>query len=299
MAIAAVRAAGLTAATDGEYMLIATKNGLIHGTGKGNLDTLATTTRAQSVVIIERILKVRAGEILPVDEEAIKSAEDLANAKLDPWGRVIRTTNLPKNAQDFSYILADLPNEMYEMPYKKMKIFDVVSSAQNALDGYSKEQADEAAKNIEDYFDRVFNIDYRTIDYKWAEEMHKTLSLEGKNAYSINERLRKLKEYVDFVKKHKIITKGSMKAEPSMAFRQGYSKMRCKFDFTIVSAPKEVFNVKDWIDYSVFWNQVFWPPFTSKSVGVRFQGYTNISYTADGRLSGYGDDLTYDYQLIK
>ncbi|WP_152392603.1 S-layer homology domain-containing protein [Paenibacillus guangzhouensis] len=301
MAKVAVRSAGLTATTDGEYMVLATKNGLIHGTGKGQLDMYETTTRAQSVVIIERILKVRDGEKLPVDEAAIKKAEDFAAAKLDPWGRAIRTTNLPKNAKDFPYILEDIPNEMYEMPYKQIKIFSITTSAQNYLDGFGIARANKASKNIKDYFDHVLNIDYRTIDYKWAEELHKSLSLEGKNQYSINERLRNLKKYVDWVKKYKIVTKGSVQPEPSMVYRQGFNKMRSKFDFTIVSAPKEAFS--DWDDHffewSIFWNQVLNPPFNSKSVGVRYQGYTNIALTADDRLSGYGEDITYDYKLIK
>ena len=40
-----------------------------------------------------------------------------STAHVDPSGRLIRTTNLPKNASKYPYILQDIPNEMYEMPF--------------------------------------------------------------------------------------------------------------------------------------------------------------------------------------
>ncbi|WP_425464376.1 S-layer homology domain-containing protein [Paenibacillus anaericanus] len=322
MARAAVRAAGLTATTDGEYMVIATKNGLIHGTGKGNLDMLATTTRAQSVVIIERILKVRAGETLPVDEEAIKNAEDLANAKLDPWGRVIRTTNLPKNAQDFQYILADIPNEMYEMPYDDSLAFSGIYSLKtnkmtNYLE-YDKSFIDRAVKNTEDYFDLILNIDYQKIDYSWANEVQALLSKDGTSDLARKNRLNKMKKYVDWVKKNKIVTKGSVKAEPSMLYEFGYLYMRNSFEFTILSAPKAylymrnsfeftilsapkaAFNWEDHLlDWSIFYDQTWNMSFIKNKVGVEFKGYMDITLIGDYfRLSSGGADISDHYKLL-
>ncbi|MDM5275763.1 hypothetical protein QUF95_00085, partial [Paenibacillus silvae] len=71
------------------------------------------TTRAQALTVVDRIHKVRGGQTLQVDTVALKNAEKAKNAERDPWGRVIRTTNLPKNAKDFPYILEEYPNEMY------------------------------------------------------------------------------------------------------------------------------------------------------------------------------------------
>ncbi|MEK4509249.1 S-layer homology domain-containing protein [Paenibacillus anaericanus] len=308
MARAAVRAAGLTATSDGEYMLIATKNGLIHGTGKGKLDIQATTTRAQSVVIIERILKVRAGEVLPVDEEAIKNAEDLANAKLDPWGRVIRTTNLPKNAQDFSYILAEIPNEMYEMPYDDSLAFSGIYSLKTSktrlTDDYIKYDKlfiDKSVKKIEDYFDLILNIDYQTIDYSWANEVQALLSKDGTSDLARKNRLNKMKKYVDWVKKNKIVTKGSVKAEPSMLYEFGDIYMRSSFEFTIVSAPKAAFNWDDHLlEWSIFYDQTWNMSFIKNKVGVKFKGYTDISLRNDGyyRLWSDGVDISDHYKLL-
>lgn len=58
-----------------KYMYTATKNGLLTGVGKGEIAPDGATTRAQAVVVIERILAVNAGEKLPVDKYALSSAE--------------------------------------------------------------------------------------------------------------------------------------------------------------------------------------------------------------------------------
>lgn len=76
MARIAVRAAlGEEAKQDSKWMYLATKAGLVTGLGKGELGESKTTTRAQSVTIIERILAVKNGEKLPVDKYAVGSAE--------------------------------------------------------------------------------------------------------------------------------------------------------------------------------------------------------------------------------
>ncbi|NGZ77746.1 S-layer homology domain-containing protein [Saccharibacillus alkalitolerans] len=56
-------------------MYTATKNGLLTGVGKGEIAPDGATTRAQAVVVIERILAANAGEKLPVDKYAVSSAE--------------------------------------------------------------------------------------------------------------------------------------------------------------------------------------------------------------------------------
>ncbi len=78
MARIAVRAAVKEAqkvTDDKEFMYHATKTGLIHGLSGGELGVDKTSTRAQSVAIIERILSLKNGEKLPVDKDAISYAE--------------------------------------------------------------------------------------------------------------------------------------------------------------------------------------------------------------------------------
>ncbi|MGG1556417.1 S-layer homology domain-containing protein, partial [Paenibacillus ferrarius] len=55
-------------------MLDAVKEGLITGVENGKLDESGTTTRAQAVTVIERILTKRSGGTLPVDTNALTVA---------------------------------------------------------------------------------------------------------------------------------------------------------------------------------------------------------------------------------
>ncbi|MEC0213431.1 S-layer homology domain-containing protein [Paenibacillus ehimensis] len=65
------------------------KAGLIMGTSPGNIDPDGTTTRAQAVVVIERVLAVKRGETLPSDKYAVGAAEIL-------WHKTNILTMLPQ-----------------------------------------------------------------------------------------------------------------------------------------------------------------------------------------------------------
>lgn len=76
MARMAVRAAGEKNEDAKKWMYLATSKGLIQGMDDtGRLGEEETTTRAQSVTIIERVLTVRSGGTLPTDKYAINRAE--------------------------------------------------------------------------------------------------------------------------------------------------------------------------------------------------------------------------------
>jgi hypothetical protein len=76
MAKVAVRAAGIQNSDDKKWMYLATKAGLVQGTDDtGSLSMEKTTTRAESVTIIERVLSVKNGQQLLVDKHAVSRAE--------------------------------------------------------------------------------------------------------------------------------------------------------------------------------------------------------------------------------
>ncbi|MDU0204092.1 S-layer homology domain-containing protein [Paenibacillus sp. MAH-36] len=56
-------------------MVDSTKMGLIHGVSRTDLDVYGTSTRAQAITIIERILATKNGENLQVDKYAASAAE--------------------------------------------------------------------------------------------------------------------------------------------------------------------------------------------------------------------------------
>ncbi|WP_018978147.1 S-layer homology domain-containing protein [Saccharibacillus kuerlensis] len=75
MARVAARAIGEKTSENDKWMYLATKEGLIKGMGKAQLAPKGLTTRAQSVVIIERILTSNAGGNLDSDLYATGAAE--------------------------------------------------------------------------------------------------------------------------------------------------------------------------------------------------------------------------------
>ncbi|MFH5182703.1 S-layer homology domain-containing protein [Paenibacillus sp. TAB 01] len=64
-----------TAMTDDFAMLTAVKKGILQGLRNGELAPAESSTRAQAVTIIERMLSVRAGVALPVDTLALTHAQ--------------------------------------------------------------------------------------------------------------------------------------------------------------------------------------------------------------------------------
>ncbi|KQY91029.1 hypothetical protein ASD24_24855 [Paenibacillus sp. Root52] len=75
MSRVAARAIGETTKENDKWMYLATKSGLIKGVGKGQLAPQGLTTRAQAVVLIERILSKNTGASLDVDKYAVGNAE--------------------------------------------------------------------------------------------------------------------------------------------------------------------------------------------------------------------------------
>ncbi len=258
MAKIAVRAIGEAAKTDAEYMLVAAQKGIIHGLGKGELKPNDTTTRAQSVAVMERILTVRGGGKLEVDPLAIVAAQDWVGGRKDAWGNKIRTTNLPKNHADFVYILDYMPNAAYEMghgPY-------TWDNNTKPVDLFAEKHLTEAnlgqlKANVEEWFDLTLNLDYRTIDYKWADKMFNSQDLgqytaEGKQNY-INSR----KAYVDWIKENKVVTKGKAIAEPSTIRLGKTAYIKVYYEYQVVSANKGAI------------------VYTGKSANSIFYGYTD------------------------
>ncbi|SYX84993.1 S-layer homology domain-containing protein [Paenibacillus alvei] len=71
----AVRALGIDQVEDKQWMYLATKNGIMSGTAPGELTPKGSTTRAQAITVIERLLSAKKGDKLPVDKYAVAAAE--------------------------------------------------------------------------------------------------------------------------------------------------------------------------------------------------------------------------------
>ncbi|MEK4249416.1 S-layer homology domain-containing protein [Paenibacillus sp. FSL W7-1287] len=75
MATVVVRATGVKDVEPKQGLYLATSKGLIGGTSPGEISADGFSTRAQAIVVIERMLSVNAGKQLPVDKYAVAAAE--------------------------------------------------------------------------------------------------------------------------------------------------------------------------------------------------------------------------------
>ncbi|MCZ8515155.1 S-layer homology domain-containing protein [Paenibacillus filicis] len=96
---------------DKKWMYLATKAGLINGLDDtGTLGEDQTTTRAQAITIIERVLKIAAGEKLPWDKHAVSRAEVAWHGTnvFTMWPRYFDEKNIGKfDISNFQWAAAD------------------------------------------------------------------------------------------------------------------------------------------------------------------------------------------------
>jgi len=191
-------------------------------------------------------------------------AADKLNGKTDPWGRLIRTTNLPKNAADYPYILADVSNDMYEMtyPYAHPRDSKVSSALYSTVPEFTKANVDVWLKRLKTFGALWLNVDYQTIDDSWAQAVFAT-KMQNSDA-----ELKYIRQYVDWVKTNKIQVTGYLEPEPSMIFRDGFgsSQIRVKFRLMFSSFQKQERLIYD----------EWFPQGAKLEKNVWYEGYSDI-----------------------
>ncbi|MFD0961629.1 copper amine oxidase N-terminal domain-containing protein [Paenibacillus chungangensis] len=197
----------------------------------------------------------------------LTSTEQL-NGKTDPWGRLIRTTNLPKNAADYPYILADVPNAMYEMvyPYHHEERYKVAATVAGQAE-YSKQNKDIWMTRIKTFGSLWLNVDYRTIDDSWAQALFAT------KMQNSDGELRRIREYVSWVKENHIRIEGYLDPEPSMSFYDGFGSDHIRAHFRV-----------RFVDYDkserLLYDQWF-PNDLRFEKGAWYEGYTDIQMSTN------------------
>ena len=173
-------------------------------------------------------------------------------AKLSPDGQLIRTTNLPKNAKDYSYILETYPNSFYEMKfryqvakyyYEPKELEDYASPSRiKDVNLYSidlNKYKDTWMERVETNLNSRLNVNYRTIDNKWINTLRSSYTQHGE---SISDKriTDDIKDYVSIVKKNKIIIQSKViSVEPSTLYMMGTFYVRAYVKFKVTySGPK-------------------------------------------------------------
>lgn len=220
-------------------------------------------------------------------------------AKISPDGQLIRTTNLPKNAKNYEYILASFPNKFYEKKFEfmfsnqykagetrdywrypvemrktKFKTWNEEWDFSIEMDQYLYEWQ----KKAETYLQYTFNVDYRTVDDKWIEGL---ASCYVKSNLDEVDRIKSY--YLEYMKDNKVIVESSIIAvEPSTLYEDNDYCMRAYVRYRITA--KDI-NVKQ---SRLIWTQ--YPQLKNLKSGVWREGIFDIRF---GTNNGYQGDGSY------
>jgi hypothetical protein len=229
-------------------------------------------------------------------------------AKLSPDGQLIRTTNLPKNAKSYPYILESFPNSFYEMKFmyqissyswepvegKDFGSAAYIRARKDSKDAESRYKfTDEWIKKVEDNLKYRLNVDYRTIDATWLNNLRNTYYV-FRNESSNKSITDDIKAYMNYVKKNKVVIRSSLiSVEPSTLYYDQSFRVRVYVKFKI-SFQGEKKKQEDLI----FGNQTIYLPGLTRDKW--FEGVYDLEIaTANGGSTGSDyavfDDSLNDY----
>ena len=190
--------------------------------------------------------------------------------KYDQFGRMIRKSNLPKNAANYDTIIQGIPNDMYEFKFQYQVLKwnttpvegqDYKSPKSMVNDQWYTDSNVALWKSIsEQYLDLILNVDYRTIDYKWADKVAALSCQKGLSQSYYNKTVKRAREYVDYIKNNKIVIEGDYYIEPSMTYMtHGGVYMR------------------NWVKYKANKDFKLYEEFYELKGNTWYEGYTDMS----------------------
>lgn len=184
------------------------RNEIIENT-KSKLNVNKSTTKADfNEIIIKFVLKYN---LITVGDERVNINEE----------------KMPNNKDEFAYTLASVDKSVYEIENYRAN-----ENYKNAIDVYStlKEYYEMINTKIEDYYNKLINIDYENII---VEDTY--LSIVPNTMYIISE--DEIKEYVEYVKQNKIKISGEAKVQnPIIYFDGNVYRVRTKLKYNIENA---------------------------------------------------------------
>ncbi len=253
---------------DDQSIVLTIDQNVVQVDGKAvTLDTKAILSSGRTFVPLRFVSEILGAKVEwdnATSTVFIFTKKEANHAQYDEWGRLIRTTNLPKNAADYPYILADVANDMYEMgyPYARAGRSKVAADLFANEPEYNKGNIDLWMKRLKTFGALWLNVDYRTIDDTWAKAV---LDTKMRNS---DAELKYIREYVDWVKKNQIQVIGYLDPEPSMIFHDGFGAdyIRAKFRIQFISFQEpERLIYDEWFPQKADFEKKVW-----------YEGYTDI-----------------------
>ncbi len=270
------------------------------------LPTVKNGTTYVDVTSLEKALGVEISnsvKTMPVREVANKVGAKLEfdkstntvnltyqlKGETDLFGRLIRSTNLPKNAKEYKYILSSVPNALYEgkLRYEKMdwSIKPVEGDHfirpknMDTLDYFTAENINNWVSRLEKNLDLRLNVSYKTVNSNWANELVETYPTSHKDSYVVD-----IKEYMSYIKNNNIEVVGDYYVEPSTFYSCNGTYVRVYVKFKISSNKVKEASLYQQYDYKIKTNT--W-----------YEGYADLSIGTNVYNSSM-QELWVDYDTI-
>jgi len=257
-------------------------------------------------------------------EGALKCIKMLKNktlrGKISPDGQLIRTTNLPKYANKFPYILASYPNTYYDwkLCYENAtktqdgKKVDLVNLIDYALPIYVEKTTiynnfpiaknkylDTWVGKVKTYMENVFNVDYRTIDDEWIDTVLATDSYYAQPPYEDIARAE-IVGYVANMKGNKTIVECDMVAVDGSTlyfFNDDYY-LRVYVKYRVVSSvvPSDITTAKlidEWPQNKILYSRGDYVDIRGFQVGQWREGYYDVAIAEPNDTNGASLGVSY------
>lgn len=247
--------------------------------------------------------------------------------QISPDGQLIRTTNLPKMAEFYPYILASYPNSYYDWQFLFMRarvnekpiygtnlwvskeayaapidFSDYRYGEDTFYYYYSNEKIsskelyeiciDQWEMNAKEYLNCIFNFDYRFIDDnpEWKERL---LLVDYNGTIDSSNTMNKIEQYIKYAKENKTIVESDIIAldRSSAYICDGYIYLRAYVKFKICNANNILFDENSPLLYTRY----PYPQLSNISINKWHECYINVQVTSGVPNYGVQQAIINDY----
>lgn len=149
----------------------------------------------------------------------------------------IKTTDLPKNAKSYPYILSGIDNSVYELPFLETWgcLAGDYAKVPRGIYEHNIDYFGNMDKIIREAYTEILNIDYETITKDhFRNTLHWYVWISGSQRDDLD-------AYIEYVKQNKIKITGKVTPLLPITYYDGIStRVRTKIEYTIISADTKI-----------------------------------------------------------
>lgn len=215
----------------------------VSSTGESNFKNLNSFSQEQKKYIndlVENGLIKNQKENLDLDKDVIKGQVNEIvvnyvtkyNSIVDEGETLVtKEESMPKNKELYPYIVYSIPNEVYEFKHVNQEGYGYISPKN--LYKSKKQYYDQMEYRLNNYYDKILNIDYKNIDVQSFRA-----SIDDYLLYNYEDSV--FEEYVNYVKENQIVIQGIAKVLlPIVYYDEIDFRVRTKLEFKIVNSKTD------------------------------------------------------------